>query len=328
MDKKISIIIPVYNVEKYISRCLDSILANTYQNTEIILVNDGSKDDSQKIIEEYKKKYTDKIILIEQENKGPAEARNVGIVKASGEYIMFIDSDDFIEKDYIENYANQIKEDDYDLVMGGLYRSNDEKNLYEVALKDDMWSLYRIMGPYTRLYKLKFLKENNIEFKKVNIGEDIYFNMQVNNLAKKIKIINYVGYHWYVNNESISNTMHKDIKNLELDKMLNLSYDVLKEKNAINKGNIQYIELFYYNFIIWVLQWTTKKTKFKEMSKEYNRLFNWLSERFPDYKKNKLIRLTKPEGERLSVRFMFWAFMIAHKLHFGKIIVFIFSRIR
>ena len=183
MDKKISIIIPVYNVEKYISRCLDSILANTYQNTEIILVNDGSKDDSQKIIEEYKKKYTDKIILIEQENKGPAEARNVGIVKASGEYIMFIDSDDFIEKDYIENYANQIKEDDYDLVMGGLYRSNDEKNLYEVALKDDMWSLYRIMGPYTRLYKLKFLKENNIEFKKVNIGEDIYFNMQVNKLC-------------------------------------------------------------------------------------------------------------------------------------------------
>ena len=79
--------------------------------------------------------------------------------------------------------------------------------------------------------------------------------------------------------------MHKDIKNLELDKMLNLSYDVLKEKNAINKGNIQYIELFYYNFIIWVLQWTTKKTKFKEMSKEYNRLFNWLSERFPDYKR-------------------------------------------
>ena len=64
MDKKISIIIPVYNVEKYISRCLDSILANTYQNTEIILVNDGSKDDSQKIIEEYKKKYTDKISII------------------------------------------------------------------------------------------------------------------------------------------------------------------------------------------------------------------------------------------------------------------------
>lgn len=328
MDKKISVIIPVYNVEKYLARCLNSIIKNTYKNIEIILVNDGSKDKSQEIIDKYKNKYGNIIKAKEQENKGPAEARNVGIEMASGEYLMFIDSDDFIKEDYIENYVKTLKEADYDLVAGGYHKWIDGKITYTIALQDEPWAKFMIMGPYTKLYKKSFLQENNIKFVKVNIGEDIYFNLQVNALAKKVKIIDYVGYYWYTNNESISNTMHKDIKNLEIDKMLNGSYDSLIEKNAINPNNKELIELYYYNFIIGVLQWTTKNTKFKDMSKEYDRLFKWLKERFPNYKKNKLIGINKPEGERFVVRIMFFIFMIMHKLHLGKIGVFIFSRMR
>lgn len=328
MDKKVSIIIPVYNVEKYLARCLDSILNNTYKNIEIILINDGSIDNSQKIINEYSEKYPNLIIAKKQENKGPAEARNVAMEIATGEYIMFVDSDDFVEKDYIEKYLEPLEEDDYDLVIGGYYKSNDEKILYTVPLKDEPWSMYMVMGPYARLYKKSFLKENNIKFIKVNIGEDIYFNLQANAMAKKVKVLEYVGYHWYLNTNSISNTMHKDIKNVEIDKMLNASYDSLKEKNAITDKNYELLELYFFNFIIWVLQWTTQKTKFKEMAKEYDKLFKWLEERFPNYKKNKLIGITKPKGERLQVRLMFFIFMILHKMHLGKFAVFIFSRIR
>ena len=327
LNKKVSIIIPVYNVEKYISRCLDSILNNTYKNIEIILVNDGSKDNSQKIIDEYKEKYADIIIAVEQENKGPAEARNLAMDIATGEYLMFVDSDDFVEKDYIEKYVSQLTED-YDMVIGGYYRTNDEKKLYQVKLKDEKWSMYMIMGPYARLYKKSFLECNQIRFIKVNIGEDIYFNLQANVSAKKVKIIDYVGYNWYINNSSISNTMHKDIKNVEIDKFLNLSYDRIKEKEGINNENYELLELYYFNFIIWALQWTTKTTKFKDMSKEYDKLFIWLKERFPNYKRNKLVGLTKPKGERASVRIMSFVFMIAHKLHMGKIVVFLFSRMR
>ena len=261
MDKKISVIIPVYNVEKYLARCLNSIIKNTYKNIEIILVNDGSKDKSQEIIDKYKNKYGNIIKAKEQENKGPAEARNVGIEMASGEYLMFIDSDDFIKEDYIENYVKTLKEADYDLVAGGYHKWIDGKITYTIALQDEPWAKFMIMGPYTKLYKKSFLQENNIKFVKVNIGEDIYFNLQVNALAKKVKIIDYVGYYWYTNNESISNTMHKDIKNLEIDKMLNGSYDSLIEKNAINPNNKELIELYYYNFIIWVLQWTNKNKR-------------------------------------------------------------------
>lgn len=241
---------------------------------------------------------------------------------------MFIDSDDFIEEDYIENYVKTLEEEDYDLVIGGYYKSTDDKTLYTISLQDKPWSMYMIMGPYAKLYKRSFLEENKIQFIKVNIGEDIYFNLQVNALAKKVKITSYVGYHWYTNRESISNTMHKDIKNVEIDKMLNTSYESLKKKKAITKKNEKFLELYYYNFIIWVLQWTTQKTKFQNMAKEYDKLFQWLEERFPNYKKNPFIGITKPEGERLSVRLMFFIFMIAHKLHLGKILVFAFSRIR
>lgn len=328
MEKKISIIIPVYNVEKYLARCLESILNNTYKNIEIIMVNDGSKDNSKQIVEEYEKKYPEIIKTKEQENKGPAEARNVAMEMATGEYIMFVDSDDFVEKDYIEKYVETLKEDDYDLVLGGHHKSDDEKILYTVSLQNEPWAMYMIMGPYARLYKKSFLEENKIRFIKVNIGEDIYFNLQANAMAKKVKILKYVGYHWYLNTSSISNTAHKDIKNVEIDKMLNSSYDNLKERNAITDENHDLIELYYFNFIIWVLQWTTGKTKFKSMSKEYDRLFKWLEERFPNYKKNPLIGLNKPKGERLQVRFMFWVFMIFHKLHVGKIVVFVFSRLR
>jgi hypothetical protein len=102
----------------------------------------------------------------------------------------------------------------------------------------------------------------------------------------------------------------------------------LKEKEAITDKNHDLIELYFFNFIIWALQWTTQKTKFKEMSKEYDKLFKWLEERFPNYKKNPLIGLTKPKGERLQVRLMFLIFMNLHKMHLGKLLVFVFSRIR
>ena len=273
-------------------------------------------------------KHPEKIQAIKQENRGAAEARNVAMEKAIGEYIMFVDSDDFVEKDYIENYIKQVEAEDYDLVLGGYHKSNDEKILYTVPLQDETWSMYMVMGPYARLYKRSFLQENGINFIKVNIGEDIYFNLQANALAKKVKILDYVGYHWYLNTSSISNTMHKDIKKVEIDKMLNASYDRLKEKKAITEENYPFLELYYFNFIIWVLQWTTQKTRFKDMSKAYDKLFEWLKERFPNYKKNKLIGITKPKGERLQVRVMFFVFMILHKMRFGKVLVYVFSRMR
>src|SRR5690625_188058 len=113
--KKISIIVPVYNAEKYIERCLKSILNQRYTNLEIIIVDDGSTDNSSKICIDYEKQYKN-IIYVKKENEGPGPARNLGIRLASGDYIGFVDSDDFIHKDMYYNMIKELEKHDADIV--------------------------------------------------------------------------------------------------------------------------------------------------------------------------------------------------------------------
>lgn len=117
-NKKVTIIIPVYNVEKYLSRCLNNVINQTYSNIEIILVNDGATDNSQVICEEYKKK-DDRIKLLVKENGGLSDARNYGIPYATGDYIAFIDSDDMIHTSYIEYLLNLIEKYNGDISICG-----------------------------------------------------------------------------------------------------------------------------------------------------------------------------------------------------------------
>lgn len=105
--EKVSIIVPIYNAEKFIKKCIESILNQSYKNLELILVNDGSKDNSSKIINQYKN--NKRVNIFTQKNHGAAYTRNFGLKQATGKYVTFIDSDDFIDKDYIEKYVKSFK---------------------------------------------------------------------------------------------------------------------------------------------------------------------------------------------------------------------------
>ena len=325
MDK-VTLIIPVYNSEKYLPKCIDSILNQTYDNYEIMLVNDGSTDKSQQVINEYKEKWPDKIISIEQENKGVAITRNESIKRAKSDYIMFIDNDDFIDKDYIETYMNYVKQGDYDAVIGGYRRPNENgKIIRTLGLKDTAWSKFMIMTPWAKVYKKQYLIDNNIEYLNNNIGEDIYFNLKAMLLSDKVKIIDYIGYNWFFNTKSVSNSKQKNIKTLQVYELLNSSYNMLKEENLLDKY-YELLETHFTRYIIWILSFSTKKFKYKTISEEYDKLFKWLEERFPNYKHNKMISYTKPEGEVFSIRFLVKSFIIAHKLHLGKLLTYIYSK--
>ena len=124
---KVSIIVPVYNVEEYLRKCLDSLVNQTYQNIEIIVVNDGTKDNSQSIVDEYKKKYSKIIKSYIKENGGLASARNYGVDKATGEYIMFVDSDDYIDTKMVEKLVKTANKKHSDIVVSNFYRVEDDK---------------------------------------------------------------------------------------------------------------------------------------------------------------------------------------------------------
>ena len=117
MSIKVSVIVPVYNVEKFIGKCLDSLVNQTLKDIEIIVVNDGTKDNSQEIIDKYVKKYPDKVKSFIKENGGLSSARNFGIEKAKGEYISFVDSDDWLNDDALEKMYNKAKKDKSDIVI-------------------------------------------------------------------------------------------------------------------------------------------------------------------------------------------------------------------
>lgn len=141
MDKKVTIIIPVYNAGANIEHCIQSILKQTSRDFKVLLINDGSTDDSLIRITEYANRYPDIFKVLTHENMGVVETRHRGIKEADTEYIMFMDNDDFIDNDYVEVLLNEIEKTDSDIVITGYRRANFDKVLFTIPAYDDEWTL-------------------------------------------------------------------------------------------------------------------------------------------------------------------------------------------
>ena len=181
---KVSVIIPVYNTEKYLRRCLDSVINQTLNTVEIVVINDGSTDNSQKIIKEYVNKYPDRFIFIEKENGGQASARNIGLERCNGEYIGFLDSDDFIALNMFEKMYNMAKDNALDYVACGYtdicsqdgkdYVINDYVASKVCKCNKDMF-FDALVSPFLHLYRASIIKESGVKFPEGVIYEDTAF---------------------------------------------------------------------------------------------------------------------------------------------------------
>lgn len=214
-DKLVSIIVPIYNSEKYIAKCVESIINQTYRNIEIILVNDGSKDDSAKICDDWAKK-DNRIRVVHKVNGGVSSARNEGIKIAKGEFIQFVDADDYLDFNYTESLV-QCVDKNTDLVIAGYTLINEklEKNIKpfngfnKIASKDftidKFFNLFNqgMLSPvWNKLYKTSIIKNKFLENQKV--GEDIIFNLNFLKNTINISISNTYGYYYvFVSNSAI-----------------------------------------------------------------------------------------------------------------------------
>lgn len=312
MNPKVSVIVPVYNSEKYIKRCIESILNQSFSEIELILINDGSKDNSQKILEDYKEKYAEKIRLVNQKNIGVAKTRNKAIKLAKGQYIMFIDNDDYIDEDYIERHIEKIEKTNADIVMSGYRRINiDKKVLFKQKLLDTDWSKYIILAPWAKIYNREFLLKNNIEFLDYGIGEDVYYNLVAFSKNPKIEIMDYIGYNWFFNTKSVSNTsqrgLSKDVDiRVVLDKIVS---EYTKRDKLMNYYLVRYF--------IWYMLFSGRKSSSENFMNYYKDCKIWFKQ---NQVKNNLSPFSnRLKGESLKNRIIVEVFLLIDKLHCMKL---------
>lgn len=310
ISKKITIVIPVYNSEMHLCRCLDSLINQTiltdYTDSPylILMIDDGSSDSSFSIMKTYEKKYPDLFIAVSRSNKGTAETRNEGIDRCNTPYIMFIDNDDYVDSDYVETLLSVIDNGDYDVVISGYRREDKNGNLISrvVLSSDGEWSKYRCVAPWARIFKTDFIKNNKICFFKNNIGEDTVFSLQVYSKTSKIKVEQYCGYVWYVNQDSVSNTVQRGLKKeCNIIRMLD---ELLKyiNRDALN-------EYYIYRYVVWYLLFSGRYASRSVFKETTNELFDWM----------------KCHGINLSTKF--YSKLIADEPIKNKLIVAFFDKI-
>ncbi len=261
MTAVISVVIPVYNVEQYLSRCVESVINQTYQSLEIILVDDGSPDKCPFICDQYAE-HDRRIKVIHKKNGGLASARNAGIKEASGKYLFFVDSDDWLDLDGLGKLYQLAEQYDVDFVryrsvrenwpgmpspsptmlenereMRGGYYSKDDiaRYIYPRLLVTSSLTLGPIVGAWGSLYRTSLLKDNNIYFHEdIRYSEDVLFSAAVVMKSESFYYLDSAGiYHYFYNSSSISKSFRKDrwgsckamIKNAENDFLNNTEYD-------------------------------------------------------------------------------------------------------
>jgi len=220
---KISVIIPIYNVEKYLKKCLDSVINQTYKNLEIICVNDGSPDNCQKILEEYKTK-DNRIIVIEQENRGVSAARNCALSIFTGDFVTFIDPDDWVEFDFYETAIKKLKETKADIFCSGIYDEFEDRTIKRenklpvkevITDKNDLFlyvykrDFYRNFGVFlwNKVYKAELFKGVAFD-ENLCVGEDLVVFTEVALKANKFTYTDTAYYHYLQRPNSLTHKIN------------------------------------------------------------------------------------------------------------------------
>ncbi len=281
MSPKISIVIPSYNEEKNISRCLDSVLNQTFTDFEVLCVDDGSSDETFDIIKEYSKKDS-RIIPLKNPEKGVSSARNFGIENSNGDYIGFVDSDDFIQPQMYEFLYKAVTENNCDFSVCRYKKtSHFFKKSFEyktTSFQPEKFISFDNMNfnsenelvfsaIWTKLISKKLLK--NIRFKNYKIGEDTVFNSEIYFKTDKVILVDAELYNYFINTQSVSYTENHSEKWFDLLQTRFVCYDILKDKNEFLSSF--YLErgmksLLSYRFN---LNCSALKNKYKKIIRNY-----------------------------------------------------------
>lgn len=296
---KLSIIIPVYNAEKFVDKCIKSIIDNYFYNYELILIDDGSTDDSLNIIKQYQNEH---IRVFSNSNHGVGYTRNYGLQQATGEYIIFIDSDDYIEPDYFSTLIKDV--DGYDIGISGVrFVDLNGKSMGVRKVKNSEWGKYQLPLTAGKIFKRTYILENHISYPEYVIGEDLAFNLMSYCYTKKIKMIDYIGYNYVQNPNSSTHVVKKqnqyDNQELKLLKFLD-------KKIPLGKLPDEYLSFFYLKTLIHHSLIKRKAMTYKQFNSQINEGISWIISRFGR------VKIFMSE-ENLFVNIIVWGIYVSRK---------------
>ena len=286
MNDLISVIVPIYNVEKYLDRCIESIVNQTYKNLEIILVDDGSSDNCPKMCDKWAKK-DNRIKVIHKENRGVSSARNTGINNVNGNYIVFVDSDDFLEDNALYLMTKRIN--NYDILICSNYNitnNKKNKNLFsdkEIGIYNlnsliqhffNNYNSFVLNVPWNKLYKTNIIKKYNLKFKEdIELGEDFMFNIDYFMYCNNILITNDIIYNYRFSDNGLARKKREIDYYWDNEKKINIYLiSTLKkfDKYSQNESIINHFLIYKTRYIFYTicnLSEYTKMEKKKELKK-------------------------------------------------------------
>lgn len=298
----VSVIVAVYNMEKYLKYCINSVLEQSYQNFEIILVNDGSCDTSEQIIDSYVAKYPKKIRKINKENGGLSSARNIAFNQVRGKYITFLDADDYYDKEYLKIIINKAETENLDMVCSGQHKVTQNGEILKTIrykLKNGI-CLQRRLNISGKLYRTEYINKWKIKFPEGKTYEDNSFNMQAMFLTSKVGFVEYEGYYQVVHEGSITS---KPIDSSQLPfEEWEMCAKKIKEA-AVEGVDLELFEFTYMSFLTYFLFVRNRKREYLsnenrnismksiiEITEEFQNIVNTY---FKNYRKNQYVKLLK-----------------------------------
>ncbi len=285
---KVSVIVPVYNVEKYLKKCLDSLAKQTLSEMEVIIVNDGSPDNSDKIIAEYTKKYHH-FSSYKKKNGGLSSARNYGLKYAKGHYVAFLDSDDYVTYDMYEKMYEKAISNDFDMVVCDVnYVFPDKSWVASSNIKEDTTNIKKVMNniypaAWNKIFKRDLLIDNNLSFKESVWFEDIEFIYRVLPYIRSIGVIHQAFNQYVQRPGSITNTVNKKIYDYVYN--MNSIIKFYKEKNLYDEYRKE-LEYSYVRHVYATFIKNTLKFDYKDYLESVDFAKESVKEYFPKYRRN------------------------------------------
>jgi len=327
----ISIIMPCYNSQNYIGRTLKSVFSQTFQDFELILVDDGSKDRIPEIIDKVKEEHPDVVTVFHKENGGQSTARNLALDNAKGEYVVFWDSDDYADMDYLERLYTAAKENDSDMVISGSHEVDENGNVHTnigYPVDQDPTYVGRRLSPHGKMYRRAFLEERHLRFVPGKIFEDNPFNLLAMFLSKNQVILPYLGHYQVIHTGSTMSSVMKAEKMPfdALEEALKYNYE---HKDEVNDWDVYtYTVLSFLTYFIFLgnRQHSRIAHKDKKGHKNNYDLIGQMCDMaqkivpkyIPDYYKNPYLPIGKQKILSLVQRVGTWGFALLLRTHLLK----------